>query len=354
MVSGSVLPCLPQTMPARRPSFFSLIVPTSIHNRPLPLADEALPPIAVGLLSFNRREEVLATLEVLERIDYPRGKVRIVVVDNASSDGTTEAVRERFGSDVEVLSLEENAGAVARNRLILHAPEPYVFMFDEDCEPESSRTLRDAIEFLEANRYFGAVCFRSVNLYSQALEFGNMGVFARRRLRSGAYEGMFVLGAGMCFRSSAIQRTHGYDERMFFGGEEYALGLELLYHDVPVALDPRFTLIHRHAVRAMAAVRVLEADTRNNIWCAFKFFPLPLAIVVASLHTMRRLATAALRRREGGVRAVLRGFREGVHGLPAIMPARTTIPVSRIARHNRWFFQMFYALRMRRSLPHGY
>lgn len=295
----------------------------------------------------------MTTLDIFERIDYPREKVRLVVIDNASSDGTAETVRQVYDGRVEVLALTENLGAVARNRVMMERPEPYIFTFDEDCAPEHGEMIRRGVEFMEANPYFGALCFRSVNLYSGSTEFGNMGVFSRRRLRSGAYEGMFVIGAGMCYRRDAIQRTRGYDERMFWGAEEYALGLELLYNDIPVALHPDLTLIHRHAPRAITPARALEVDTRNNIWSAFKFFPLPLALLVASIHTGRRLIAATIKRKPGGKEAVLRGTREGIAGLRDILPFRTPIPISRIARHNRWFFQMFYALRDRRSILHG-
>lgn len=329
-----------------------LPVPSTLHNHPHPIPDDDLPVIAVGLLSYNRCGEVITTLDAFEASDYPRAKLRLVVIDNASSDGTAEAVRERYDGRVEVLQLPENMGAVARNRVMLEIADRYVFTFDEDCTPEHSDTLRRVVEFMEANPYFGALCFRSVNLYSGDTEFGNMGTFSRRRLRSGAYEGMFVLGAGMCYRSEAVRRTGGYDERLFWGGEEYGLTMELLYHDVPIALEPRFTLVHRQAPRAMAPSRTLEVDTRNNIWSAFKFFPLPLAVPVAGLHSLRRLLTAVVKRRPGGAEAVLRGVRSGVAGLRPVLATRTPIPISKIARHNRWFFQMFYALRTRHSVQH--
>ncbi len=299
----------------------------------------------IGILSFNRRDEVAATLDMLLRIDYPRQKTRLVVIDNASIDGTAAMVAERYGNAVEVLRLPENIGAVARNRVMLVAPEPYIFSFDEDCAPRTPRTIRDVVEFMESNHYFGALCFRSVNLYSQLVEFGDMGVSSRRRLGSGGSEGMYVVGAGMCFRRDAIQRTGGYDESMFWGGEEYALAMELLYHDVPVALDPRFALIHRHAARAITPAKAIEADTRNNIWIAFKYFPLPLAALVASLHTAKRLAASLIKRKPDGAAAVLRGVRQGMAGLRNVLPRRMPVPVSKLARHNRWFFQMFYAVR---------
>jgi GT2 family glycosyltransferase len=320
-------------------------LPTAIHNPSARIPDRELPPIAIGILSYNRRDEVATTLDILLTIDYPPEKVRLVVIDNASSDGTAGMIAERYNGRVEVMELPENIGAVARNRVMLGRSEPYIFSFDEDCAPEHPGTIRKVVEFLEANRYFGAVCFRSVNLYSGIVEFGDMGVSSRRRLRGGGHEGMYVVGAGMCFRRDAIQRTKGYDESMFWGGEEFALAMELLHHDIPVALDPRFTLIHRHAARAVTPARAIEADTRNNIWIAFKYFPLPLAAVVAFIHTGRRFAMAVLKRKAGGRQAVIRGMRAGLAGLDDVLAYRTPIPISMLARHNRWFFQMFYAIR---------
>ncbi len=328
-------------------------LPTTIHMQFGASGGRELPAIAVGILSYNRCEEVLRTLGMFERVEYPRDRLHIIVIDNASNDGTAEAVAATYGDRVEVMALSENLGAVARNRVMLGRPEPYIFCFDEDCTPAHAGTIREVVEFMEANPYFGALCFRSINLYTGATEFGDMGRFSRRRLRGSGYEGMFVVGAGMCFRRDAIRRTSGYDERLFWGGEEYALGLELLYHDIPVALDPRFSLIHRHAPRAVSPARALEVDTRNNIWCAFKFFPLPLSVLVASVHTGRRLLMALLKRKPGGREAVLRGLREGLRGLPDLLRYRTPISVGKIARHNRWFFQMFYAARTVPSVGNG-
>ena len=130
-----------------------------------------------------------------------------------------------------------------------------------------------------------------------------------------------------------------------FASFPFALAMVLLHHDIPVALDRRFTLIHRHAARAVTPARAIEADTRNNIWIAFKYFPLPLAIGVALLHTTRRFAMAVVKRKPGGRQAVVRGARAGLTGLGDVLAYRTPIPVSMLARHNRWFFQMFYTIR---------
>ncbi len=316
-----------------------------MHSIPAVLPNDELPEIAIGVLSYNRADDVITTLEILRQIDYPANKFHLVLIDNASRDGTSEQVREAFGADVEILRLPVNIGAVARNRVILGRPEPYVFIFDEDCTPERPDTIRRVVEFMEAAPYFGALCFRSFNTHANIVEYGEFGGFSTRRLANGGYEGMYVIGNGMCFRREAINRTRGYDERLFWGGEEYDLALELMYHDVPIAFHPEFTLLHRHAPRAITPKRVHEVDIRNTIWVCAKYFPWPLATISVAIHIARRMVMALLKRDRNRLAGILAGIREGVADLPAFFATRKPVPVSKLARHNRWFFQMFYSPR---------
>jgi GT2 family glycosyltransferase len=63
------------------------------------------PFIYVIVLNYNRRDDTLDCLSSLFRMDYPNFKV--LMVDNASSDGTAEAVRREY-PQAEVLQNEKN------------------------------------------------------------------------------------------------------------------------------------------------------------------------------------------------------------------------------------------------------
>lgn len=309
------------------------------------LPDDRLPAIVIGILSYNRAHEVLRTLELLTAIDYPAAKTRFIVIDNASSDGTRERVLERYGHRVEVLRLEENIGAIARNAVILGQREPYVFQFDEDCAPADRDTVRRAVEIMEAHPDIGALCFRSINQYNGLSEWGDFSRIARRHYGNWGHEGIFLIGNGMCYRSSAISRTRGFDPRIFWGAEELQLSLDMLHLDIPILYVPSLALVHRHAPRAFTRAQATEIDTRNNVIIAFTFFPFPLAIAFAAIQTLKRLLAALVRRREDGVEAVLRGARRGLALLPEIRLDRRTIPLSRLAQHNRWLFATLTGLR---------
>ncbi|MDH4037674.1 MAG: glycosyltransferase family 2 protein [Candidatus Krumholzibacteria bacterium] len=74
---------------------------------------ETTPAIAVIVLTWNGRDLTLDCLDSLAKVTTPG--VSVLVVDNASSDGTVEAVRERFGARVTVLSNPANLGYAAGN-----------------------------------------------------------------------------------------------------------------------------------------------------------------------------------------------------------------------------------------------
>lgn len=66
------------------------------------------PRVAIIVLTWNGKALTLDCLDSLRELDYQN--VEIVTVDNASTDGTAEAVRERYGDSVTLIVNSENAG----------------------------------------------------------------------------------------------------------------------------------------------------------------------------------------------------------------------------------------------------
>jgi len=72
------------------------------------------PKVFVLILTWNTCDQVLTCLEHAVAVDYPNYEV--VVIDNASQDGTSAAVRERY-PDVTLLKNVENLGYAGGNNL---------------------------------------------------------------------------------------------------------------------------------------------------------------------------------------------------------------------------------------------
>jgi GT2 family glycosyltransferase len=91
------------------------------------------PHIVVVVLNTNRREDTLACLTSLAAVDYPRHTT--IVLDNASTDGSVEAIRTRFPA-VRVMPLAENRGYAGNNNVgiaaALDAGADWVLVLNED------------------------------------------------------------------------------------------------------------------------------------------------------------------------------------------------------------------------------
>jgi N-acetylglucosaminyl-diphospho-decaprenol L-rhamnosyltransferase len=92
------------------------------------------PALSYCVVNTNGREHLLACLEAIERT-HPAGVEReILVLDNASDDGSAEAVRTR-GGDVRLIALERRTGkAVNDSTLLREAGGEYCLLLNEDSE----------------------------------------------------------------------------------------------------------------------------------------------------------------------------------------------------------------------------
>ncbi|HBX68697.1 MAG TPA: glycosyltransferase family 2 protein [Chloroflexi bacterium] len=91
------------------------------------------PYVITVILNTNRRTDTLEALASLEKNTYPNQAV--IVLDNASTDGSVEAIREAF-PQVEIISLTENLGYAGNNNVGIEAAidkgADWVFVLNED------------------------------------------------------------------------------------------------------------------------------------------------------------------------------------------------------------------------------
>jgi N-acetylglucosaminyl-diphospho-decaprenol L-rhamnosyltransferase len=92
------------------------------------------PALSYCVVNTNGREHLLACLEAIERT-HPAGVEReILILDNASDDGSAAAVRER-DSDIRLIALERRAGKAANDSTLLReAKGRYCLLLNEDSE----------------------------------------------------------------------------------------------------------------------------------------------------------------------------------------------------------------------------
>jgi GT2 family glycosyltransferase len=92
------------------------------------------PALSYCVVNTNGREDLLSCLDAIERTHSDGVEREILVLDNASTDGSADAVRGR-GGDIRLIALERREGKAANDsRLMREAKGRYCLLLNEDSE----------------------------------------------------------------------------------------------------------------------------------------------------------------------------------------------------------------------------
>ncbi|HEX7289604.1 MAG TPA: glycosyltransferase [Conexibacter sp.] len=274
-------------------------------------------PVAVAIATRNRREQLLATLARLRALPE---RPPLLVADNASTDGTADAVRARH-PDVLLLALGENRGAAARNAAVHALATPYVAFSDDDSWWEPGALAR-AAALLHAHPRLGLLAARVLVGPGRRLDptCAEMAASPLGDAGGDAVPGVPVLGFVACaavVRRSAFLQVGGFDGRYGVGGEERLLAGDLAAAGWRVRYDER--LVACHWPPPAGARRRAERRTRvvrNDLWSAWLRRP-ARRLPAATLHALA----------DGGAGwQTLRGAGAALRGLPWVVRERRPHP----------------------------
>ncbi len=239
----------------------------------------------------------------------------IVVVDNASSDGTADAVRRRHPG-VRVLVQERNLGAVGRTVGARATLSPVIAFADDDSWWEPGALPR-AAELFAAHARLGLVHARL--LVAPGGEVDD----ACLRMTTGPVDPglpgpsiMGHLGCAVIVRREAFLEVGGYSPILGFGGEEALLALDLAVHGWKQCYVDSVVAYHAPSARREGWPERWARYRRNDTLTAL----LRLPASHAARETLGLLREAA---RERVVRRELLAF---MCRLPAVARQRRRVP----------------------------
>jgi len=208
--------------------------------------------ITVVVLTHNRREEVLHTVAQLHALPE---RPDVIVADNGSSDGTADALLARF-PHLRVVRCATNLGAAARNRAAALASTEYVAFSDDDTEWQAG-SLAYAVALLERWPRVGVLSARVVvgdaHAPDPTCDAMRDSPLDRRDLPGPSLVGYM---AGACvFRTALFRAVGGYEPRLFIGGEEELVALDVLDAGHAIVYCDKMTVLHRPSAQRDAGLR---------------------------------------------------------------------------------------------------
>ncbi len=187
--------------------------------------------VSVVIPAYNEEKWISKALDAVLKQDYP--DYEVIVVDNASSDKTSEIVETYVKKDSRVFLVREPKKGLlnAREAGRLKAAGQIIAQMDADCIPHST-WISDAISFFETEKIVGVTgpyrfydaspAIRTALGIGQKYIYWPASVFLRTVGKGGVY-----VGGNFFIRASTLKEIGGYDTSIDFYSEDSDTGYRL-------------------------------------------------------------------------------------------------------------------------------
>lgn len=238
---------------------------------------EDLPFASAVIPNYNGVTHLEDCLGSLLELDYPRSRFEIIVVDNASSDGSARLVRKRYPT-VRVVQLRTNVGfAGACNRGVREGRGSVVALLNNDMRVHPG-WLRELLTPFAEHPEVAATGAQILSWDGKAIDFiggsvnfyghGFQPLHGRPVDEGGALSTspvLFACGGSMAVRRDVFLSCGGFDEDYFAFFEDIDFGWRLWVLGYRVLFVPAAVAYHRgHATASMLPPHQLRVLYERN------------------------------------------------------------------------------------------
>jgi GT2 family glycosyltransferase len=226
--------------------------------------------VSIVIVTRNRLGGLLEALKSVYRQDYPH--MEVIIVDNASTDGTSQQVLGHYPQAV-LLTQKENTGAAGgRNIGIRHARGEVCISFDDDAELAGADAVSRTVEYFRRDPRMAClsflVCDKSDNVVTKLIPRRD-----RKLITEDTPAAMFS-GTGFAFRRSFFIEAGGFWEKLNpYFGEEPDLSYRIIDMGYHIMYTPHIKVRHEESPYERPRDRRLYYGVRNAPWMALRSLP---------------------------------------------------------------------------------
>ncbi|MDQ5821152.1 MAG: glycosyltransferase [Actinomycetota bacterium] len=208
-----------------------------------------LPRVSVVVAAYNMKQTVGDCLDSLLAQSYPKDQVELIVVDNASTDGTSR-VLQAYEGRVRILHELKRGPAAARNAGLAAAQGDLVAFIDADCVADEEwlrnivRQLDDPSVGIAGGTIHAARPCNWVERFGEAIH--------DHRQSIEVFRPPYVISMNWCSRLAVLRRLNFFDER-FQRTEDVDLSYRVVQAGYSLVFQPDAIVWHRN-VRTLPAL----------------------------------------------------------------------------------------------------
>ncbi len=261
------------------------------------------PRIAAIILNTNKKLDTLECLGSLEACQYPN--LSIFVLDNASSDGSNEAIREQF-PNVEIIPIINNKGYAGNNNVgiqhVITQKPDWIFILNEDIvlDKNALNLMMASVSNLPQAGIIGPLVFHHsepdfiqsaggmLDKNWDSIHLGQNELYINQF--KAPLEVDWISGCAIGVRLEALEKAGFIDERFFYYYEETEWCLRIRSYGWKAYLIPEAHIWHKGVQRDyQPSPNVTYYATRNRL-LMFKIHHPPFRVWIStSLFFFRTL-----------------------------------------------------------------
>jgi glycosyltransferase involved in cell wall biosynthesis len=191
-----------------------------------------LPLITICIPTKNSQNTIFKVLEAIERLNYPKKKLKVIFVDGYSIDETFKILTEWYKLNkeqfykIELIQAHTNIPQ-ARNLCIKHMEGEFILQWDSDVVPPSD-LLIEMVKILDQRKDIGIIAADYIYPHREKH------VYNTNKLTHAAYMGFALI------RREVIEKIGGFNEKLSIGEDtEFCIrvfekGYKILWAPQPV------------------------------------------------------------------------------------------------------------------------
>jgi len=299
------------------------------------------PRLTVTLTNYNGRVLLEPMLSSLQRQTLEG--FATVVVDDGSTDGSVEYLRERWPA-VTVVSLPGNSGVTAAmNEALAHADTELVALFNNDMELDE-RCLAELVDSLDRHPEAGSATPKMLDAAERDVLDGAGDVLNWRggggrrghgERDVGQYDRPSEIfgpcGGAALFRRSALESVGTFDPAYYAYYEDIDWAFRAQLAGFRCRYVPSALLYHHGSATLGKGITDFNGYQlwRNPIWLVAKCYPTGSLLRHAPALLRGQLGNLFVAVRERKLRVWARAMRDGLRGLPAALEKRRGVQAAR-------------------------
>jgi O-antigen biosynthesis protein len=225
--------------------------------------------LSIVIVNYNVRHFILKCLESINKAEKNNLDIEIIIVDNASIDGSVAAIKEKY-PNIILIENKTNVGfAKANNQAFRIAKGEFILSLNPDTIIQED-SLVMSLQYIQSNNECGVLGVKMIDgsgaylpeskrglptLWNSFCKFSGLtSLFPHNKFFCGYYMGHLsednicevevLCGAFMLFKSDVLHKLGGFDEDFFMYGEDIDLSLRIKKSGYKVVYLPTTRIIH--------------------------------------------------------------------------------------------------------------